>query len=306
VDGTIIESWKREAKATYDGRTGYQPLLAIWAELNVIVADEFRDGNVPGQQAPLAVTKRAFQALPPMKELYFRSDAAGDEDHLLTWLRDEKRPDGPQGFIGFAVSARMNPALHAEIMATPEAKWQWHSEDSRVIKECVEVDYVPEESVENRYREPLRYVALRIRKKQGQLFADGSALKHFAVITNRWKLPPKKLLEWHRGKAGTIEPAHDVIKNELAGGVLPCGRFGASAAWLRLTVLTYNVLTALKRLALPPELLNARPKRLRFLIFNTPGKLVHHARRLLLRLVRSCNRFGNWQYALSQLPLPAS
>jgi len=33
LDGTIIESWKREAKATYEGCTGYQPLLALWAEM---------------------------------------------------------------------------------------------------------------------------------------------------------------------------------------------------------------------------------------------------------------------------------
>ncbi len=46
---------------------------------------------------------------------------------------------------------------------------------------------------------------------------------------------------------------HHVLKNELAAGVLPCGRFGANAAWLRLAVLTHNVLTALKRLALPPD-----------------------------------------------------
>jgi len=149
-------------------------------------------------------------------------------------------------------------------------------------------------------------VALRIRRKQGELFADGSAVKHFAVVTNLWEWSPKKLLQWHREKAGSIEATHDVIKNELAGGVMPCGRFGANAAWLRLAVITYNVLTALKRLALPPELLTARPKRLRFLIFNTPGKLVHHARRTLLRLVRTWNRFGDWQHALVLLPLPAS
>lgn len=50
---------------------------------------------------------------------------------------------------------------------------------------------------------------------------------------------------------------HDVLKNELSAGVLPCGRFGANAAWLRLAILTHNVLTALKRLALPVELLQA-------------------------------------------------
>src|SRR5664280_2103351 len=294
------------SQTTYAGTTGYQPLLALWAELNVVVADEFRDGNVPAQQAPLPVTQRGFQALPKtVTERYFRGDSACDEDSLLTWLRDEKRADGPPGRIGFAVSARMHPALHQEIVATAEAQWQPYSEDSAAIKECAEVDYVPEESAENRYREPLRYVAIRIRKKQGMLFADGSAVKHFAVISNRWDWTPKKLLQWHREKAGSIEAVHDVIKNELAGGVMPCGRFGANAAWLRLAVLTYNVLTALKRLALPAELITARPKRLRFLIFCTPGKLVHHARRTLLRLARSWQRFSNWHYALRLLPLPA-
>jgi hypothetical protein len=307
VDGTIIESHKREAKLTYAGTTGYQPLLALWAELDVVVGEEFRDGNVPGLQAPLPVTQRAFRALPPgMKALYFRGDSACEEDNLLTWLGDEKRKDGPQGFIGFGVSARMNSALQEEILATAEGPWQLYSENSVTLKECAEVDYVPEESPRNQYREPLRYVALRIRRKQGELFADGSAVKHFAVVTNLWDWTPQKLLQWHREKAGSIEATHDVIKNELAGGVMPCGRFGANAAWLRLAVITYNVLPALKRLALPPELLTARPKRLRFLIFNTPGKLVHHARRTLLRLLRSWNRFGNWRHALGLLPLPAS
>jgi hypothetical protein len=31
----------------------------------------------------------------------------------------------------------------------------------------------------------------------------------------------RRLLEWHREKAGTIEAIHDVLKNELAAGVLP-------------------------------------------------------------------------------------
>jgi hypothetical protein len=306
VDSTIIESYKREAKMTYEGTTGYQPMLALWAELNVVVAEEFRDGNVPALQAPLRVAQRAFGALPTgVKEFYLRGDSASDEDHLLTWLRDEQRPGGPQGRIGFAVSARMNSALQAKILSLPETKWVLWSEDSTTIKECAEMDYVPEESPENRYREPLRYVGLRIRHKQGELFADGSAVKHFAVKSNIWEWKPQKLLQWHREKAGSIEAAHDVIKNELAGGVMPCGRFGANAAWLRVAVLTFNALTALKRLALPADLLTARPKRLRFLVFNIPGKLVHHARRTLLRLAHGWNRFGNWQPAFNLLPLPA-
>jgi hypothetical protein len=77
LDATIIESHKREAKLSYQGQPGYQPLLALWAELNVVLADEFRDGNVPAQQEPLRLARRAFEALPEtVAERYFRGDAA--------------------------------------------------------------------------------------------------------------------------------------------------------------------------------------------------------------------------------------
>jgi len=88
--------------------------------------------------------------------------------------------------------------------------------------------------------------------------------------------------------------------------VMPCGRFGANAAWFRLAVLTHNIFTALKRLALPAELLTAKPKRLRFLILNTPGKLIHHARRTVLRLAQTANRFTAWRNAFRVLALPAA
>lgn len=62
-DATIIESHKQQALRTYEGERGYQPMLAVWAEMDVL-ADEFRDGNVPAMMASLAVAKRAFTALP--------------------------------------------------------------------------------------------------------------------------------------------------------------------------------------------------------------------------------------------------
>jgi hypothetical protein len=144
---------------TYEGVSGCQPMLALWAEMNVVLADEFRDGNVPAQQEPLRVAQRAFAALPDtVREYSFRGDSACEEEGLLTWLRNQQRPDGPQGFIGFAVSARMNPLLKEEILALPESRWQPYSEDSGATKEYAQVDYFPEETAENRYREPLRCI----------------------------------------------------------------------------------------------------------------------------------------------------
>ena len=92
------------------------------------------------------------------------------------------------------------------------------------------------------------------------------------------------------------------MNNELTAGVMPSKYFGTNAAWLRLAVITHNVMTALKRLALPAELLRARPKRLRFLIFNPPGRLVHHARGLVLRLATTAARLAEWLEALKLLP----
>jgi hypothetical protein len=51
-------------------------------------------------------------------------------------------------------------------------------------------------------------------------------------------------------------------------------------------VILYNLLSAYKRVGLPEELHTARPKRLRFLLLNTVGKVVRHARETLLRCTK--------------------
>ena len=304
-DATIIESRKQQALPTYEGTRGYQPMLAVWAESGLVLADQFRDGNVPAQMEPREVAQRAFAALPStVREYYYRGDSACHESDLVNRLRNEKRAGGPQGRIGFAISARMSPALHAAMQAVPEPEWEPYGEPpAEEIRECAEVPFVPGEKSEKKNTQPLRYVAIRIRKKQGELFEDGSRVRHFAVLTNRWELKAARLIEWHREKAGTIELVHDILKNELGGGVLPSKYFGANAAWLRLAVMAHNVLTALKRLALPAELVTARPKRLRFLIFNTPGRLVHHARQLILRLAALAKWIAAYREGLQLLPV---
>lgn len=78
--------------------------------------------------------------------------------------------------------------------------------------------------------------------------------------------------------------------NELAGAALPRQKFGANAAWLRLNVLLFNLLSAYKRVGLPEEFHTARPKCLRFLALNPVGKVVRHARETLLRCTRALAR----------------
>jgi hypothetical protein len=68
------------------------------AEMNVVLADEFRDGNVPAMMDPLDVAKRSFAALPEtVTTYYFRGDSACHECNLVDWPRDENRADRSRG-----------------------------------------------------------------------------------------------------------------------------------------------------------------------------------------------------------------
>jgi hypothetical protein len=282
VDAHLVESSKREALWTYEGSRGYQPLLVTWAETELILADQFRDGNVPAGVGIKELVDEAYEALPKHSEgwvVRVRSDSAAYDQRVLEhWAGRGWR---------FAVSADMSPQLRQAIGELGLEEWHdWRAEKDGVVREWAEVPYVPSRSVEKRDLEPYRYLAIRVRSPQGVLFSDGSGVKLFAVVTNDWQLGGQELLEWHRGKAGTVEQSHRVVKDELGAGVYPSGKFGANAAWLRLQVLTANLLVLLKAAALDEEYRHARPKRLRFAIFNHVGRVVHHARQVLMRVFK--------------------
>jgi hypothetical protein len=262
-----------------------QEVWIHWAEHDLVLADEYRDGNVPAAMSNLPLIQRGFAALPAtVVERFFRADSACYEERVLKWLADPARVDGPRGTIGFSIRADMGERLRQVCSAVPEPSWQLYEERATETVLCADVEFTPGDGSKD--AEPLRYVALRIRKRQGQLFAGGYETKYLAVVSNRRDCTPQELVRWHWQKAGTIELVHDVTKNEIAAAVPPCGRFGANAAWYRLSLLTYNVLSAMKWLALPPSMETARPKRMRFSLFSIAGRIVSHAGKLVLRIGR--------------------
>jgi hypothetical protein len=298
VDAHLVETTKANALYCYDGRKAFQPIEVEWAETGLVLAEEFRQGNVLAGMDMKRVVDEAFGMLPAGEwQVKVRSDSAAyQQDVLDHWHRRTWQ---------FAVSADMSIQLRQAIEALPTEAWQiWYMEKGGMIREWAEVPFTPSRKNEKKDTPPYRYLAVRIHHRQGELFEDGATVRHFCVVTNIWDMEGQKLLQWQRGKAGTIEQVHHILMSELAAGVYPSYKHGANAAWLRLQVLTYNLLQLLKAAALPSEYAKAQPKRLRFAIFTQFGRVIRHAGQTVLRLADSVwqNLVAN---ALRRIAAPA-
>ena len=304
-DATIIESHKAAAYCHYEEGKGYQPMVAVWAEADLVLADEFRDGNVPARQAPLACAKLAFAALPEtVRQRYFRGDSACHEQELLDWLKHPEREAEPGGRIGFAVSAFMSEPLGQALRNLADGAWKtFDKEDDGTLRQWANVDFVPGDKYERKESQPLRYVGLRLLKPQGVLFKDGTDRHFHAVLTNE-KTEGGRLLDWHREKAGTVEHTHDEVKNELGGGHVPNQRFGVNSAWFKISLLTYNIVSAIKGLCLEGQERTARMKRFRLLLIHVAGRMNRNNCVMGLRVCHNAAALKRMQQVWKVFELP--
>jgi hypothetical protein len=304
IDALVIESDKREAFYTYLNSRGYQPVIVYWAEQDLIVADQFRDGNVPAGTRLREVLHKALQALPSTVRLVrLRSDSAGYVHELMDWCRREisGRPR-----IEFAISADMTEPLRTAIQALPEGAWKPLRKINAKgwvegCKEWAEVEFVPTKPSRRKRMQPDRYLAIRIRPAQAELFADGNRYHYFAVVSNMWSWDGERLLQWQRERCGTVEQVIDVLKNDLASGTMPCKRLLANAAWFRLNVLVYNVLAVMKRQSLPLAWWSMRLKALRFQLLNVAGRIITHGRKIYLKIANGHPSLPIYQEARQKL-----
>ena len=85
-DATLLETAKRDALFSYKGFKSYQPLNTWWAEQQMVLHTEFRDGNVPAGYEQLRVLKESLALLPEgVEQVRLRSDTAGYQHSLLRY-----------------------------------------------------------------------------------------------------------------------------------------------------------------------------------------------------------------------------
>jgi hypothetical protein len=296
MDATLIETHKADSLYSYKGFSAYQPLNIWWDEHRVLLDTEFRDGNVPAGYKLEPAFRKALSCLPESvkgKRVFLRSDTAAYTIDLLKYCEDEK--------IEFVIGCPIDESLRKDIKLLPASAWQQLDK----LREYAEVCHVPNSLSTSKHGYEFRYIATReALNKQCTLpglpetdypfptekMAEIQYKIH-AVVTNR-QLEAEQLILWYNKRCGHSEEVHSVLKNELAGGILPSNHFHANATWWWISVLSHNIHSMFKSLCCDERWLSSRLKCIRFHILCVPGRVVERGRQLYIRLSAGHPSYG--------------
>jgi len=305
MDATLVESDKQQALYSYQKTRAYQPLSSYWFEQDLLVASEFRDGNVPAGFEQVRVLTEALAHLPPgVERVRLRSDTAGYQRELLKYCAEGRSERFK--VIEFAVGVDVTAAFKRAVREVPEGQWQpltrqAGGQEAASGQQWAEVGFIPNWAAHSQNAPEYRFLAIREPLRQPPLLSADTGQqaplpfptlelpesgwhKLFGLITNNLEAAGDELIHWSRQRCGNSEQAHAVLKDDLAGGQLPSAHFGVNAAWWQVALLAFNLNTAMKRLALGERWHSKRLKAIRFTVINLPGRVIPHARSLIIRL----------------------
>jgi hypothetical protein len=302
-DATLVETQKKEALFSYGGYKAYQPFNVWWAEQGVVLHTEFRDGNVPAGYEQLRVFQEALEMLPEgVTKVYLRSDTAGYQHDLLRYC--EKGDNKRFGRIEFAIGVDVTKEFKKVVAEVEESEWkplykEIKGEKRKTRVEWAEVCFVPNAIARSKSDPVYRYLATRELLEQPELpgmerqvelpfptmTMEKRRYKIFGIVTNR-DLKGNELINWLHKRCGKSEEAHSIMKEDLAGGKLPSSSFGENAAWWWIMILAFNLNSAMNRLVLEGSWVAKRMKAIRFSLIGLPGRVMSHARGLIIRLVK--------------------
>ena len=292
MDATLIETQKREALYCYKHFKAYQPLNTWWAEQGLIVHSEFRDGNVPAGHEQLRVLEAAARLLHTLGHGRLSAGSSQvlrrGQERALRSDRIRRRGGCDEGVqaggggtarVGLA-AARSDRRGRALCRRSGMGGGRLRAELGRHEQGSAGLPLA------SAIREPLSELDLGDAEQlpfPTMSFGTAGRYKLFGLVTNR-TLPGDDVIRWQRERCSKSEEARAVMKEDLADGRLPSGLFGANAAWWAIMVLAHNLNAMMKRLVLGGDWGARRMKAMRFHLIALPGRVVHHARRLIVRL----------------------
>lgn len=308
LDATLIaaHSDKDGAAGNFKGGYGFAPMMAYCDESGEALAGTLRPGNAAAHNVSdqIVACEDALAQIPvdhiEELDILLRCDSAGMAHDLVDWARE--------GRIDFSVGFDLTEAVRGAILALPETAWlptldkddaQRPNGQVAEITDLVDLTGWPEHS---------RLIARRERAHPGAQMSftdhDGHRFQVFLTDQND---PDIAILERRQRHRAHVE---DHIRNDKDTGLakLPFKDFQMNQVWLYLVLIAHDLMTWTQTLLLTGQLAKAAPKRLRYTLLHTAGRLAFHGRRARLKLQ------ATWPWAralaaafakLQALPAPA-
>ena len=116
-DATAIFSQKEDALTTYKGPLGYMPTVGVLAELGLVLADEFRDGNVSPNYNVWDFFWKSVSSLPQtVEKIKTRLDGAYYDHDFIKKLNHWK--------VNFTITGLKSDELLDSIEGLPKEGWK--------------------------------------------------------------------------------------------------------------------------------------------------------------------------------------
>jgi hypothetical protein len=288
IDATIViaHSDKERAAPTWKHTYGFHPLTVLAdhgpAGTGEPLAIVLRPGNAGSNTAAdhIEAMRLALAQLPApaRRRVLARADSGGGTHEFLAWLRRQRL----QFSVGIGASAL--PGIEDAVRSVPARAWTPAYDSDGVARDgawVAEITGVPDLTG---WPAGMRVIARKERPHPGAQLRltdiDGNRVTLFATSTRRGQLPDLELR--HRRRAG----CEDRIRCAKDTGLrnLPLRGFAQNQLWCELVALASELTAWTQLLALDGPARRWEPRKLRFRLLATAGRLARGGRRLRLRI----------------------
>jgi hypothetical protein len=288
IDATLVTSHSEKdgAAATYKRGFGFHPILAFLdtpglGPGGLPLAGLLRPGNAGANTAAdhIAVLDDALEVLPrevcEQAEIVVRCDSAGATHAFLDHCR--------QARIAFSVGLQLTDTLREQILATEPDSWSPALAADATQRDNGQVAEITHALDLSAWPAGSRVIVRRERPHPGaQLsFTDHDGHRFQAILTDQIG-QPAELERAHRARARVEDRIRAAKDTGLTN--LPFRDFDLNGVWVQLVLAAQTLTFAAQALLLDDELARAEPKRLRYRLLHTAGRLAFHARQARLRL----------------------
>lgn len=294
IDATIIQSEKGDSEKTYKGIYGYQPLLGIIAENGMVVGSDFREGNASPQSGLVELIEQCRTNYSQEIKI-IRSDSAGWQKQVVDYCNENN--------LGFTITTDQTTSVLEAVLSIPEDNWS-DAVASDGIKEGYQIAQT-EYSFGSNKRKVRLVVKRELLKKQIDLFSN---YRYWIVATNLKEedYDNYQIIKLHQGR-GSMEKKIGELKHQINLNHLPMGQFNSNCLYFTVGLLAYNLLQLLKLIGLPEEYHHKTVKTLRYQLLKLAGKLVLHARYMILQIaapIKNIQLFTEAYYRLNLSVFP--